>query len=105
MASKEQWENEGTSSSDEDENSRNEPETTVADPEQDQAALTAKSQGSSIPGELESSQQRPQYTEGGRLVQQCTEPAGRHSPVCGMACHFPDTGGCRAEVGAKFLAS
>jgi len=34
-----------------------EPETTIADPEQDQAALTAKSQGSSIPGELESSQQ------------------------------------------------
>ena len=34
-----------------------EPETTIADPEQDQASLTAKNQGSSIPGELESTQQ------------------------------------------------
>jgi len=69
MASKEQWENEGVSSVGEEENTRS------SEPEH------ASNQGSSIPGELESSQQRLQYTEGGSLIQQCTEPGGRHSPV------------------------
>ncbi|CAH3169578.1 unnamed protein product, partial [Porites lobata] len=27
-----------------------------------------------------------QYTDGGRLVRQCTEPGGGHNPICGSLC-------------------
>lgn len=39
----------------------------------------------SDPGHLETSSPE-QYTDGGRLVQQCTDPGGGYNPVCGTAC-------------------
>ncbi|CAH3170113.1 unnamed protein product, partial [Porites evermanni] len=33
-----------------------------------------------------------QYSDGGRLVRQCTDLGGRHNPVCGTACLQVPTG-------------
>ncbi|CAH3169577.1 unnamed protein product, partial [Porites lobata] len=33
-----------------------------------------------------------QYTDGGRLVRQCTEPGGGHNPICGISCPQVPTG-------------